>query len=67
MKFFLKISLFLVLLIISKLTKESDATSPATDQTQPNSAFLTQYDQQGNSLGGLDEVEKKKTKAIYYY
>jgi hypothetical protein len=67
MKFLLKISLFLALLIISKLTKESDATTPATDQTKPNAAILTHYDQQGNPLDGLDVAEKKKTKDIHYY
>lgn len=67
MKFLLKISLFLALLIISKLTKESDATIPASDQNEPNAAILTHYDQQSNPLDGLDVAEKKKTKTIHYY
>jgi hypothetical protein len=66
MKFLLKISLFMALILISKLTKESEETATVTSETNRNSTTLTLYDQQGNPLDKLDEVENERARTIYY-
>jgi hypothetical protein len=66
MKFILKISLFMALILISKLTKESEETATVTSETNHNSTTLTHYDRQGNPLDKLDEVKNERTRTIYY-
>ncbi|WP_161889064.1 hypothetical protein [Pontibacter russatus] len=62
MKFYLKITAFLALILISKLTRETEDVASATDERKLDSTTLTNYNQQGNLL---EKAEHQQLQAVY--
>jgi len=65
MKFLLKITIFMALILISKITKESEETASGTDKIKPSTSTLATYSQQVDALSGQEEAGEKRALIIY--
>lgn len=65
MKFLLKITAFLALLLISKLAEENKSMTPAEEAVRATPAAFTTYYQQDDVPDRLDEDNEEKTQAMY--
>ena len=65
MKFYLKITAFLALILISKFTRGTEDVALASDEGKQAPAALTTYNQQGSAPERIGIVEHQKVRAIY--